>query len=134
MNTWITGAIADSLTDGKPRIWGGWYGRTLTVLDGDGTVQWTKSFGGGYEAIGYYAGDLRGDEVESILIGGTTGSSPCKLDAARLADGTTLWTYSDPDTNWSNNVLAAVDVNHAGAKEVFPVGQPPDEPTRAPWM
>lgn len=61
VNTWPLGAVNSSLVDGGPRLWGGWYGRTLYVTDRNGVNQWHKSFGGSYEAVGTYAGDLLGN-------------------------------------------------------------------------
>ena len=107
------------MVDGQPREWGGWYGRTVYVLDGDGNTKWSRSLGGGYEGTPFYAGNLRGDGVESLVVGGTTGGTPNHIDALNLATGDTLWRYDDPTTDWSENVMACVDANGDGVKEVF---------------
>ncbi len=119
VNTWLLGEVGTSMLDGRPRIWGGWYGRTLYVVDRDGNSLWRKSFGGGYEAAGSYAGNLRGDGVEALLIGGTYGNGQIRLDAARLSDGATLWTFDDATAHWSAHVIALDDVDGDGVKEVF---------------
>ena len=119
VNTWKLGAVGASMIDGAPRIWGGWYGRTLYVVDRNGDLIWSKSFGGSYEAEGVYAGDLRGDGEEVILSGGTYGTNHVRLDAARMLDGSTVWTFDDTDAHWGLHVVAVEDVNGDGVKEVF---------------
>ncbi|MCX7425090.1 MAG: hypothetical protein NTW96_05605 [Planctomycetia bacterium] len=119
VNTWKVGSVGASMIDRTPRVWGGWYGRTAYVLDGDGNLKWSKRFGGSYEADAHYAGDLRGDGTEALIIGGTTGHSPNLVNAVKMSDGSALWTHSDPTTNWSENILNVVDVNGDGVKEVF---------------
>jgi hypothetical protein len=119
VNMWQMGAIGTSMIDGEPRIWGGWYGRTLYVTDRSCNTLWSKSFGGGFEAAGTYAGDLRGDGVETLLVEGTYGWNQVRLDAAMMSDGTTLWTFDDTDADWALHVIAVEDVDHDGVKEVF---------------
>ena len=59
VNTWMVGAVGASMVDGQPRELGGWYGRTVYVLDGDGNTKWSRSLGGGYKGAPFYAGNLR---------------------------------------------------------------------------
>ncbi len=119
VNTWVRGAVANSMIDGEPRIWGGWYGRTLYVVDRNGNSLWSKSFGGSFEAAAVYAGDLRGDGTEAIVIGGAYyGNTHVRIDAANLADGSTLWTFDDNAYRFTH-VIAVEDVNGDSVKEVF---------------
>ena len=104
VNTWKLGAIGQSEIDGMPRIWGGWYGRTLYVVDRAGNTRWAKSFGGTYEADAVYAKHLCGNSGEVLLVGGTYGTNHVRLDAARLSDGATLWTFNDPTADWAVHV------------------------------
>jgi hypothetical protein len=109
--------VNSSLVDGTPRLWGGWYGRTLYVTDRNGVNQWQKSFGGSYEAAGVYAGDLLGNGTDALLVGGATGSG-IQIDAARLSDGATLWTFTDNTAYWSSHVIAIGDADTDGSNEV----------------
>jgi|GEM_PF-5679952 len=119
VNTWKLGAIGQSEIDGMPRIWGGWYGRTLYVVDRAGNTRWAKSFGGTYEAEAVYAKQLCGNSGEVLLVGGTYGTNHVRLDAARLSDGATLWTFNDPTADWVVHVVAVGDVNGDGVQEIY---------------
>lgn len=119
VNMWLKSAVAQSMIDGLPRIWGGWYGRTLYVVDGDCNSLWSRSYGGAYEASAVYGGDLRGDGVEALLVGGTTGTTPVRIDAVSLQDGAILWTFTDHSAYWSAHVIGTQDVNGDGSKEVI---------------
>lgn len=131
VNTWLLGTVGTSMLDGTPRLWGGWYGRTLYVTDRNGVELWRKSFGGGYEAAGVYAGDLLGNGTEMLLVAGTPGSH-VQVDAARLSDGQTIWTFTDSTAHWSAQVIAIGDADADGDNEVVlwsntsaSAGQPP---------
>jgi len=119
VNTWMRGAIGSSLIDGLPRIWGGWYGRTLYVVDRNGSNLWSRSCGGAFEAAAVYGGDLRGDGTEALVIGGTYyGDHHVRIDAASMADGSILWTF-DEDAYKHTYVIAVEDANGDQVKEVF---------------
>jgi hypothetical protein len=119
VNTWQLGAVGTSILDGNPRIWGGWYGRTLYVADRDGHTKWQKSFGGGLEADATYAGDLRGDGSEAVLVTGTYGTDQVQVDAANLLDGSTMWSFVDTNAYWSTHSIAIADADNGGPKEVI---------------
>ncbi|MBN1671162.1 MAG: chitobiase/beta-hexosaminidase C-terminal domain-containing protein, partial [Kiritimatiellae bacterium] len=120
VNTWRVGAIRNSLLDGRPRLWGGWYSRTLYVLDRDGSNLWSQSYGGSYEPEAVYAGDLRGDGVEALVVGGGWGEGgQTRLDAVRMSDGCVLWTYDDSNSYWVVQIVGMEDVDGDGAKDVF---------------
>lgn len=119
VNTWKRGAIGSCMIDGEPRVWGGWYCRTLYVVDRDCNSLWSHSYGGSLEAEGTYAGDLRGDGVEALIVGGTYGTNHVRVDAVRMEDGAVIWTYDDTNAHWAAHVLAVRDVDGDGIKEVF---------------
>ena len=129
VNTWKRGAIGQSMVDGEPRIWGGWYSRTLYVVDRDGDLEWSKSFGGSLEAEAFYAGNLRCDGTEVLLVGGTYGATQVRLDAVNMADGSVLWTFDDPGATWAIHTIAAQDVNGDCLKEIFAVANTSNEST-----
>jgi predicted GH43/DUF377 family glycosyl hydrolase len=118
VNTHLPSAVGSSMIDGQPRLWGGWYSGTLYVTNRSGTLQWSRSLGWTYEAKAMYAGDLRGDGVEALVVGGSN-SGPARVSALRLSDGNTLWDNSDATGYWDATVLLIEDVNADGAKEVL---------------
>jgi len=119
VNMWKIGFVAESLLDGAPRIFGGWYGRRVWTVDGDGVTQWSRAYGGSYESDTVYAGDLRGDGVEAVLVGGTHSTGMVQLDAARLDDGEPLWTFTDSTAHWAVHPFAVEDVDGDGIKEIY---------------
>jgi hypothetical protein len=119
VNMWHRSSVGSSMIDGKPRIWGGWYSRRLYVLDANCQTLWNKSFGGTYEASGAYAGDIRADGIETILIGGTYNTNHVKLDAVNLANGNVIWTFDDTIyAHWSIHAVGFEDLTNDGIKDV----------------
>ncbi len=117
VNTWKIGSAVTK--GGDAVVWGGWYGRTLTLMDRTGQPLWTRSYGGSFEAEAVYTRDLREQGDEVLLIGGSYGSqSKVQLDAVELATGDVLWTF-EGSVPWYIGVLDAVDVDEDGIKEVF---------------
>jgi hypothetical protein len=131
VNTAWVGSVGASLIDGRPREWGSWYGQTVYVLDGNGKLLWSKSYGSGYEAHPLYAGDLTVGGSESLVVGESTlDDYPSQIMAVNLADGSISWTYTDPFNPGEDAPLACVDTNGTGVKQVFvwsgPVGSAPN--------
>jgi hypothetical protein len=119
---WI-GGVQSSMTDGAPRLWTGRWnggaGRTLVVADTRARELWTRSYGGDGQAWAVYGGDLRGDGVEALLVGGEHSYGQAQLDAVKLTNGDVLWSFVDTDAHFGVYIAAVEDVTADGAKDVF---------------
>ena len=120
VNTCWVGAVGASMTDGNPREWGSWYSQTVYALDGNGNQSWSKSLGGGWEATIAYAGNLRGDGVESLVVGSVMLGGQNNVQAVDLTNGNVMWTYNDASSaGWGVCPMACMATTETGVKQVF---------------